>query len=640
MTSFWPWNKRKEPPANEGGSDSHAGGGIVGDAGARPAPEWSSRSGSVAAAENATAAGRDISYSALGAHSSVTHIHLASMSVEVSWPQLVGVPPALASSFQRRPALRTAIDDAQCAGEDVVLAQVLSGGGGVGKSQLAAAYAYDARLGGTDLVLWVPAADIRQVIALYARAAQLVHAPGALGREPEVDARAFLEWLATTSRSWLVVLDDVTDPAALAPWWPVANPQKGWVLATSRLKDGRLTGQGRRKVDIDVYSLAEAVAYLEHRLTADALGRLLDGSQEELAQELGCLPLALGHAVAHLIDQQMACADYLVLLRDRERSLDEMLPTWADTENYGRQVTAALLLSRSTAEAASPRGLALPVLQLTAFLDSAGHPQAIWKSEPVLTYLAELVNAEGGASRPVVGEEIRESLLVLHRYALINYNSDRRGREVRIHALTARAVQETTPEALKPRLARTAAHALFDVWTGDPNLDREVDAILRANAAALAQHSNLHLWEDKSHRLLYRAGSSMVASGLFHTALLFLQELLSLAEEDLGPEDTDTIRARAILASTHNEVGQYDEARALEEQVLADRIRLLGDDHGDTHVARACLARTYGHLGRHSDALELEERVLGRVLGSAGGQPLGEVAGDAVVVGLDGHVVF
>ncbi|MFJ9522195.1 hypothetical protein ACIRPK_28575, partial [Kitasatospora sp. NPDC101801] len=31
---------------------------------------------------------------------------------------------------------------------------------------------------------------------------------------------------------------------------------------------------------------------------------------------------------------------------------------------------------------------------------------------------------------------------------------------------------------------------------------------------------------------------------------------------------------------------------------------------------------------------------LGRVLGSAGGHPLGEVARDAVGAGLDGHVVF
>ncbi|MER6523444.1 NB-ARC domain-containing protein [Streptomyces sp. NPDC001553] len=280
-----------------------------------------------------------------------------------------------------------AIDEARCAGEDVVLAQVLSGGGGVGKSQLAASYARDAARAGTDLVLWVGASDVQQVIALYAHTAQLIQAPGALGTDVEADARAFLGWLATTSCRWLVVLDDVTDPAKLAPWWPAAHSGAGWVLATSRRKDGRLTGQGRRKVDVDVYSPAEAVAYVEDRLATDALTHLLDGSQE-LVEELGFLPLAIGHAVAYLISQQMTCADYLALLQDRERSLAEILPAWADTENYGRQVTAALLLSLAAAQADSPRGLALPVLRLTALLSPAGHPADIWEGSPVLSYLA------------------------------------------------------------------------------------------------------------------------------------------------------------------------------------------------------------------------------------------------------------
>ncbi|MCX5077632.1 NB-ARC domain-containing protein [Streptomyces sp. NBC_00424] len=296
-------------------------GGSAREACQQPPPERVPALGSVVAGPYGVAAGGNIIGSALGVGSAVVHVHLPPATAAASWPLLVGIPPLLASSFQPRAVLRAAIDEARCAGEDVVLTQVLSGGGGVGKSQLAASYARDAARAGTDLVLWVSASEVQQVIALYAHTAQLIQVPGALGADVEADARAFLGWLATTSRRWLVVLDDVTDPAELAPWWPAVHSGVGWVLATTRRKDGRLTGQGRRKVDVDVYSPAEAVAYIEDRLATDILTHLLDGSQERIAEELGFLPLAIGHAVAYLISQQMTCADYLALLQNPEHSL-------------------------------------------------------------------------------------------------------------------------------------------------------------------------------------------------------------------------------------------------------------------------------------------------------------------------------
>ncbi|WP_327166771.1 FxSxx-COOH system tetratricopeptide repeat protein [Streptomyces zaomyceticus] len=605
MTRLWPWKKRRA--ASVEGGETVPGAGCVSETGsAQLSPEREiPPAGSVTAAAYATAAGRDIIGSALEAGSSVTNIYLAPAATGVSWPLLVGTPPLLASSFQDRSVLRAAIDEGRrAAGGDVRGAQVLSGGGGVGKSQLAAAYAHDASRVGTDLVLWVTAVDVQQVIAMYAHMAQLMQVPGALGADVHADAQAFLGWLASTSRKWLVVLDDVTDPAALAPWWPALNSRNGWVLATSRLKDGQLTGQGRKRVDIDVYTLAEAVTYLEHRLTGDALTHLLDGSQEQLAHELGCLPLALGHAAAYLINQQMACADYLTLLRDRERSLDEMLPSWADTENYGRQVTAALLLSRAAAEAASPRRLALPMLRLTALLDPAGHPAALWKSQPVLSHLAR--DDQQGPSLPVSEAEVHECLLVLHRYALITYSSSSTGREVRMHALTARAVLETTPHALQPDLARTAADALLDIWPDEPDPGHELSAVLRANTLTLRHAPR----GDQSHKVFVRAGRSMVSSGLFQSALTHWQELLALLEKEQGLEADETLTARTDLACTFNEIGQYNDARLLGEQVLADRIRLRGEDDPRTQTARAVLAATYCNLGRYDEALLLEQQVL------------------------------
>ena len=111
-------------------------------------------------------------------------------------------------------------------------------------------------------------------------------------------------------RSWLVVLDDITDPGQLAGWWPASHTGTGWVLATTRRRDAALAGGGRALIDVGVYTPAEAHAYLTERLTTAGQARLLDGAGA-LAGELGYLPLALGHAAAYMIDQQVSCAAYL-----------------------------------------------------------------------------------------------------------------------------------------------------------------------------------------------------------------------------------------------------------------------------------------------------------------------------------------
>lgn len=102
---------------------------------------------------------------------------------------VVPVPiPQLATAFQPRSVLRDRIDAAWSDNRSVVLTQelprVLSGGGGVGKTQLAAAYATDAVKKRADLVLWVTATEVQQVITLYAQTAVSLKLPGAAGCWP------------------------------------------------------------------------------------------------------------------------------------------------------------------------------------------------------------------------------------------------------------------------------------------------------------------------------------------------------------------------------------------------------------------------------------------------------------------------
>ncbi|MGG8406162.1 hypothetical protein ACM614_05850, partial [Streptomyces sp. 12297] len=91
----------------------------------------------------------------------------------------IGPVPALAAAFQTRHRLCERIDRARAGHPAVVLTQVLAGGGGVGKSQLAAAYAHRALADGCEVVVWVNAAEAGQVPAGYAQAARVLREPGA-----------------------------------------------------------------------------------------------------------------------------------------------------------------------------------------------------------------------------------------------------------------------------------------------------------------------------------------------------------------------------------------------------------------------------------------------------------------------------
>ncbi|MFJ8017439.1 tetratricopeptide repeat protein [Streptomyces sp. NPDC096339] len=534
----------------------------------------------------------------------------------VQWPLCLGSVPALASAFQQRPEVRAAIDQAVTGHTAVVLTQVLSGGGGVGKTQLAAAYAHHALADSVDLVLWVDASETDQVIARYAIAAHMIDVPNALaGQTGEKDARAFLQWLATTKRSWIVILDDITDPDAMQPWWP---PSSAWgcgrVVATTRRQDAVLSGGGRAVVDVDTYSAKEADTYLRARLKSARAEHLLDAQTDALAEALGYLPLALSHAAAYMINEDVPCADYLLRFNSSAARLDDLLPRHADTEGYGRHVAAALLLSLDVAQACEPVGLAIPALRLAAVLDPAGHPRDLWGGQAVTNYLTahRAPMSSPDDADPVSPTQAKAALRLLHRYGLLTDDAQAGFRAVKLHALTARAAREHTPSGEQREIVRTAAEALTELW--HMGLER---AVLHTNVESLNDFAGDMLWEVEGHHLLRWVGRSLSVRGLATAAVPYWQRVSEASERLLGRTHRKTLLARRELAIAYlgasrskDAFAVFQEDYAYDAEALADTALKTRQVAGSKHA----LHRSQNALGLFKlleDTLEVRERLLG-----------------------------
>ncbi|WP_052397689.1 tetratricopeptide repeat protein [Streptomyces sp. NRRL F-5123] len=520
--------------------------------------------------------------------------------------------PARAGAFQdrtERARLRAAVDG----GDTAVLCQVLSGLGGVGKTQLAAEYAHEVWTAGeVDLLVWVNADSRSAVVATFAEAAAEVC--GADPGHPDRAAERFLSWLQSEGRRWLVVLDDLADPADLTGLWPPAAPY-GRTVVTTRRRDAALTGAGRRRIDVGVFTPDEATAYLAAALAAHDITEP-DTELAGLASDLGHLPLALSQATAYVVDAGLPVAAYRALLAERTARLDELSPDVLP-DGQTRTTAAAWELSVEYADRLRPAGLARPMLELAAFLDAHGIPVEVLTSGPARAYLAARTDRAD-----VTPAEASGALRALHRLSLVQAPEPGDAAEhpaIRLHQLVQRATRDALPAGRFGRAARAAGDALVDVW---PRFERDTAfaRTLRGCAAALeayARHTGC-LYRPGVHAALYLAGYSLLESGQVAAAAARLRVMVDSATEYLGPDHVDTLAARNNLAKTQGAAGDVTTAARSTARLLADVTRLLGPDHRGTLATRSNLIHFQREAGDpagaaagYRDLLRVMTRALG-----------------------------
>jgi len=511
---------------------------------------------------------------------------------------VVGDIPQQPPGFVPRAELLTGLD---AAGPGVAVVSAVTGMRGVGKTQLAAAYARAKLAAGWDLVAWVNTEDPASLAGGLAAVAEAAGLAGQGGGDP---GRAVRHWLEAGGDRCLLVFDNATDADALRPYLPVAGAAR--VLVTSNRQSVAELGAS---VGVEVFTPAEAAAFLAERTgLADLAGA------GELAEELGYLPLALAQAAAVIRGQHLAYGTYLERLR--ALPVGEYL-TRGPGQPYSHGVAEAVLLSLEAIRASDRAGACAGVMEVLSVLSAAGVRRDLLHAAGQAGVLAD------GGDR-LGATVVDEALGRLAEGSLLAFSLD--GQAVIAHRLVLRVVRDTLVQRGRLAAMCRAAAAVLDTRARAlaDSLDRlavrdvpEQATALWQAAAGLAGASGeleaallrLRLWALYHLNQLGDSAAQAIAVGA---------PLLRDAERVLGPDHPDTLTSRNNLANAYQAAGRAAEAIPLHEQTLAALERLLGPDRPDTLGSRNNLAAAYAEAGRAAEAIRLFEQTLAdreRVLG-------------------------
>ncbi|MFC7532829.1 NB-ARC domain-containing protein [Actinoplanes sp. GCM10030250] len=527
-----------------------------------------------------------------GNHNVQNNFFRAAARTPVRWPHRIGTVPLLATGRVDRPA-DSALESSVDTDEDSAAAcRVVAGLGGVGKTQLAAALCQRWWAGRrVDLLMWVTASSRSSVLARYAQAAADV--TGIEDADPRVGAERFLNWLAQTGHRWLIVLDDVADPADLRGLWPPAT-RRGRTVLTTRRRDSALL-DGRTLIDVGVFTPAEALSYIQGKLPAPDQR---DGA-EDLAAALGQLPLALAQAVTYISDQDLTCTEYIGRLE--RRAVGALRPaTLPDDQRTAVADTWSLSVELADA---STGGLAGVLLQVAALMDPNGIPLDVFSTRSVLAYCSALLG------RPVDADDVRDAIRALHRVGLVSAARDEPRTEtaaVRIHALVQRVTRETTEPGRRGDMATAVGDALLELWSTVRH-DRARQELLRTNTAGLHGAARRYLWSQATggHRVLLEPGLSLGLGGQSAAATKYFRDLAGTATAEAGPDHRFTLRCRRNAAFFAYDENPRD-VLADFEGLLADCLRILGPADPDTLETRGDIASRRGSAGEPGIVAEFD----------------------------------
>ncbi|MFF0154211.1 FxSxx-COOH system tetratricopeptide repeat protein [Micromonospora sp. NPDC005203] len=460
----------------------------------------------------------------------------------------------------------------------------LQGMDGVGKTELALEYVHRFK-SAYDVVWWITIGATESAGADVAKSLAAFAARLGVGGHPDRadDVRAVREALGRGERwRWLLVIDNAEEVDPVEGFLPTGG---GHVLLTSR---SPTWAELATLVQVDVFARAKSVAHLRRRVPA-----LSEEEAGRIADALGDLAVAVAAAGAYLADTGTSADAYLEQIEWHGPTALSVEATWnLSLARLRRQFPAAFRL-----------------LQLCSVLAPEIHTDLLLQSDEMAAALKPFDPEV--SQRDVRGRLVQQ----MNRSALVTINTSEK--RVLVHRLLQAAVRET----MTVQELADARHQVHQVLAGarpkgdtdDPqtwDTFRMLWPHIEPSGVVSSQDESARELIIDRVRYLWRRGDLDQANAFAAEA----DEVWSAGLDRLQSTDEVATLLRQLLhlrfnrANVLRALARYDEALALDEQVLEEQRELLGERHPHTLMTAGSLGADLRAVGRYAKALEHDQK--------------------------------
>jgi len=482
--------------------------------------------------------------------------------------------------------------------------QILSGLGGIGKTQLALEFVYRYRQEYLA-ILWLRAEArsslITDIVAMPNLFPTQELEEGADEQQERSVISSFRAWLASQD-DWLLILDNVDDLRIVHELLPTKG--QGHVLLTTRIQ---AVGNAGNKIEVVMMNREEGILFLLRRAKKigldDSIDQISEKDREDaqaIVDALEGLPLALDQAGAYIEETQITLSQYRKLLASsKEKILLRRGTTFSD---HPESVASTFSLSFQKVEQENPA--AADLLRLFAFLSPDAIPEELIKEgRDKLNFRLKDV-----AGDPLA---LNEAITTLLKYSLIRRNPDTE--TFTIHRLVQIIIRGMLDEDTELQWSKQAIYAVDQAYPNDINTleKRERRKYLFPQVQAcftLIEQFNLIFPEAVS--LLKKAQAFLRNQQRYAESILYCQRLLLMQEQLSGTDSLEAAYGLNALARSYSRLEQYELAESYYQRGIAIRQKILGPKDPETLAILSNLGFLYYKQGNYEKAEQINKEVL------------------------------
>jgi len=485
--------------------------------------------------------------------------------------------------------------------DDMHAIRVVSGLGGVGKTQTVLEYAHRHLDGYGDGVWWLNAEselDLMQGCREVLIKVGVLDEVKASDIKPDELLNRWQYWLGE-HRKRLLIFDNAESEIVVERY--MSKKYCGHVLLTTR----DASWGGEPTMGLPLMSESEAVEFLLKRTGRKEQQHTWAGV-EDVAKRLGYLPLALEQAAAYMRNVEWSFSGYLDMLSGHGLSTLDKDYAKPDEKYYKKIVTTTWQISFDKIK--RENNIVSELFNVFAYVDSNNIPLEVFVEHQELMFFVDLQKIDKLC--------IVDAVALLLRYSLI----EREGKDdylINIHRLVQEIVRDIHKNYADTSYVTCCFKVLYKAVPKNYDSERGTRPLFERvakHALAATKYYENTCDNNATQKIVGEAyhfvGLGYIETTQFSTAIDVYNSAATVFEKVWGKEQPETASIYGNIAYTYEQQGKFDEALKWYMKALSIKEWMLGKKHQSTAITYNNIANVYQHQGNYSMATEWYEKAL------------------------------